>query len=89
VRLIVTPRMHGIHHYSHRLDETDSNWSTLLSAWDYLHRILRFDVPQERIVIGVPAYHDAGDVTIGKILLLPFRRQRNDWTGNDDVSESS
>jgi sterol desaturase/sphingolipid hydroxylase (fatty acid hydroxylase superfamily) len=86
VRLIVTPRMHGIHH-SDRLDETDSNWSSLLSAWDYLHRTMRFDVPQERIVIGVPAYHDAGDVTIGKILLLPFRRQRNDWTGNDDVSK--
>lgn len=79
VRLIVTPRMHGIHH-SDRLDETDSNWSSILSAWDSLHRTMRFDVPQERIVIGVPAYHDAGDVTIGKILLLPFRRQRNDWT---------
>jgi len=78
VRLIVTPRMHGIHH-SDRFDETDSNWSSLLSAWDYLHRTMRLDVPQERIVIGVPAYHDAGDVTIGKILLLPFRRQRNDW----------
>jgi sterol desaturase/sphingolipid hydroxylase (fatty acid hydroxylase superfamily) len=79
VRLIVTPRMHGIHH-SDRLDETDSNWSSLLSAWDYLHRTMRFDVPQERIVIGVPAYHDATDVTIGNILLLPFRRQRDDWS---------
>jgi sterol desaturase/sphingolipid hydroxylase (fatty acid hydroxylase superfamily) len=79
VRLIVTPRMHGIHH-SDRLDETNTNWSSLLSAWDYLHRTMRLDVPQERIVIGVPAYHDAGDVTIGKILLLPFRRQRTDWT---------
>ncbi|MEA2341997.1 MAG: hypothetical protein QOF63_166 [Thermoanaerobaculia bacterium] len=78
VRLIVTPRMHGIHH-SDRRDETNSNWSSLLSAWDYLHRTMRFDVPQERVVIGVPAYHDAGDVTLGKILLLPFRRQRDDW----------
>jgi sterol desaturase/sphingolipid hydroxylase (fatty acid hydroxylase superfamily) len=78
VRLIVTPRMHGIHH-SDRLAETDSNWSSLLSVWDYLHRTMRLDVPQERVVIGVPAYHDAEDVTIGKILLLPFRRQRADW----------
>jgi sterol desaturase/sphingolipid hydroxylase (fatty acid hydroxylase superfamily) len=78
VRLIVTPRMHGIHH-SDRLAETNSNWSSLLSAWDYLHRTMRLDVPQERVVIGVPAYRDAGDVTIGKILLLPFRRQRDDW----------
>jgi len=79
VRLIVTPRMHGIHH-SDSLDETDSNWSSLLSAWDFLHRTMRLDVPQERIVIGVPAYHDARDVTLGKILLLPFRRQRDDWS---------
>ncbi len=81
VRLIVTPRMHGIHH-SDRLDETNSNWSSLLSAWDFLHRTMRFDVPQERIVIGVPAYHDPRDVTLGKILLLPFRRQRHDWSGD-------
>lgn len=77
-RLIVTPRMHGIHH-SDRLEETDSNWSSLFSAWDFLHRTARLDVPQERVVIGVPAYRAAADVTLGKILLLPFRRQRADW----------
>jgi len=80
VRLIVTPRMHGIHH-SDRRDETNSNWSSLLSVWDYLHRTMRFDVPQEQIVIGVPAYHNADDVTLGKVLLLPFESQRDDWNG--------
>ncbi len=30
VRLVVTPRMHGIHHSEYR-DETDSNWSSLFS----------------------------------------------------------
>jgi sterol desaturase/sphingolipid hydroxylase (fatty acid hydroxylase superfamily) len=78
VRVIVTPRMHGIHH-SDRHDETNSNWSSLLSVWDVLHRTLRLDVPQERVVTGVPAYEDAAEVTVGKMLLLPFRRQRNDW----------
>jgi sterol desaturase/sphingolipid hydroxylase (fatty acid hydroxylase superfamily) len=78
VRLIVTPRMHGIHH-SDRQDETNSNWSSLLSVWDFLHRTFRLDVPDAKITIGVPAYHDARDVTIGKILTLPFRRQRSDW----------
>jgi sterol desaturase/sphingolipid hydroxylase (fatty acid hydroxylase superfamily) len=78
VRLIVTPRMHGIHH-SDRRDETDSNWSSLLSAWDFLHRTMRFDIPQEQIVIGVPAYHELRDVSFGKILLLPFGPQRDDW----------
>ena len=79
VRLIVTPRMHGIHH-SDREDETNSNWSSLLSVWDFVHRTFRFDVPDERIVIGVPAYRNPRDVTIGKILTLPFRRQKKDWS---------
>ncbi len=87
VRLIVTPRMHGIHH-SHRRDETDSNWSSLLSAWDFLHRTMRLDVPDEEIVIGVPAYRNPTEVTIGKILLLPFRRQREDWNPVSEYSET-
>ena len=78
VRFVVTPRMHGIHH-SNRFEETNSNWSSLLSIWDVLHRTFRFDVRQEDIVIGVPAYDDQREVTIGKMLLLPFRRQRDDW----------
>jgi len=78
VRLIVTPRMHGIHH-SDRLDETNTNWSSLLSWWDYLHGTILLNVPQAAITIGVPAYAAPSDVTIGKILLLPFRRQRRDF----------
>lgn len=77
-RLVVTPRMHAIHH-SAREDETNSNWSSILSIWDLLHRTFRFDVPDDRIRIGVPAYQNPRDVTIGRFLLLPFRRQRDDW----------
>ena len=80
VRLIVTPRMHGIHHSDWR-NETNSNWSSLLSAWDYLHRTVLLSVPQETVVVGVPAYGAPEDVTIGRILWMPFRRQRADWTG--------
>lgn len=78
VRLIVTPRMHGIHH-STRVNETNSNWSSLLSAWDYLHRTAVLNVPQKEVVIGVPAYQKKERVTLGKILALPFRKQREDW----------
>lgn len=77
-RLIVTPRMHGIHH-SDREEETNSNWSSLLSVWDFVHRTFRLDAPDERVVIGVPAYRARGDVTLGKLLTMPFRRQRRDW----------
>ena len=79
VRLIVTPRMHGIHH-ARREEWTNSNWSSILTVWDVLHRTLVLRVPDEEIVIGVPAYADAWEVTLGRILALPFRRQRADWT---------
>ncbi|HUP60414.1 MAG TPA: sterol desaturase family protein [Thermoanaerobaculia bacterium] len=78
VRFVVTPRMHGIHHSNVR-EHTDSNWSSILTVWDVLHRTLRLDVPQEQIVIGVPAYDEPRDVTIAQVLLIPFRKQRADW----------
>lgn len=53
VPFVVTPRMHGIHH-SKVPEETDSNWSSLLSIWDRLHGTLRLDVPQSAITIGLP-----------------------------------
>ena len=70
--MIVTPRMHGIHH-STRADETDSNFSSLLSVWDRLHRSLRLDVPQAAVTIGVPGFSKPEDVTLEQSLLLPFR----------------
>jgi sterol desaturase/sphingolipid hydroxylase (fatty acid hydroxylase superfamily) len=78
VRLVVTPRMHGIHHSDYE-NETNSNWSSLLSAWDYLHGTLVLSVPQRAIAIGVPAYRDPREVRMLKVLALPFRRQREDW----------
>jgi sterol desaturase/sphingolipid hydroxylase (fatty acid hydroxylase superfamily) len=77
-RCIVTPRMHGIHHSTVR-GETDSNWSSLLSCWDFLHRTFRLDIPQDAITIGVPAWQDPRELTLEKILAMPFRRQRDDW----------
>ena len=78
VRLIVTPRMHGIHHSDYE-NETNTNWSSLLSVWDYLHGTIRLDIPQDAITIGVAAYQDPRRVTLGRMLLMPFRRRRDDW----------
>ena len=72
VKIIVTPRMHGIHH-STRGEEVDANYSSLLSAWDRLHRSLKLNVPQKSITIGVEGFLDAGDVTLAESLTLPFR----------------
>ena len=70
---IVTPRLHGIHH-SVVQAETDSNWSSGLTVWDKLHGTFRSsgDIAPEEITIGVPAYQNPEDVTLAKILPLPF-----------------
>jgi sterol desaturase/sphingolipid hydroxylase (fatty acid hydroxylase superfamily) len=77
VRLVVTPRMHGIHHTAEE-DRANSNWSSLLSVWDVLHGTFRRDGPDEAL-IGVPAFSDPRDVGLGRLLALPFRPRRNDW----------
>ncbi|HBG06942.1 MAG TPA: fatty acid hydroxylase [Geobacter sp.] len=74
-RVIVTPRMHGIHH-SIVKEETDSNWSTIFSWPDYLHGTLRLNVPQQKITIGVAPYQDPAELTLGKVLELPFSPER-------------
>ena len=74
-RFIVTPRLHGIHH-SNVPEETNSNWSSGLTVWDYLHGTLRLDVPQQAITIGVPAYPTPADVTLANSFALPFGAQR-------------
>jgi sterol desaturase/sphingolipid hydroxylase (fatty acid hydroxylase superfamily) len=80
VRVIVTPRMHGIHHSNYR-NEANGNWSSLFSAWDYLHGTVLLGVPQDAVEIGVPAYGREEDVTLGRILLMPFGKQKEDWVG--------
>ncbi len=75
-KLIVTPRLHGIHH-SIVDDEVNSNWSSGLTIWDWLHRTLRIDVPQEAITLGVPAFLDPDEVKLGEVLEMPFVRQRD------------
>lgn len=69
--IIVTPRMHGIHHSTDRA-ERDTNWSSGLAIWDLLCGTLRRDVPQSAIDIGVEPYRSPEDVTLGKMLAVPF-----------------
>lgn len=76
-RVVVTPRMHGIHH-SIVKRETDSNWGTIFSFWDRLHRTLRIDIAQDDLTIGVAAWRNEGDLTVGKLLGMPFGKQR-EW----------
>ena len=70
-KLIVTPRMHGIHHSVIR-SETDSNYSVIFSFWDRLHKTIDLNKPQQQVVIGVPSYDNQEELTIGFLLKLPF-----------------
>ena len=73
-KLIVTPRLHGIHHSTEK-SEMDSNWSSGLSIWDFLHGTFRNDVPQAKITIGVKGFDEENEVTLGKMLIEPFLEQ--------------
>ena len=78
--VIVTPRMHGIHH-SKLEHETNSNWSSVFPFWDRLHGSLRLDIPQSLIDIGIPGYSRPTDNRLWHALVMPFRAQREYWQG--------
>jgi sterol desaturase/sphingolipid hydroxylase (fatty acid hydroxylase superfamily) len=81
-RILVTPRMHGIHHSQIRR-ETDSNYGVVFSWWDRFHRTIGLNVPQSRIEIGVPGYSSAEATRLGRLLVMPFERQREYWRRPD------
>jgi len=74
-KLVVTPRMHGIHHSVER-SETDSNYSVIFSCWDRMHGSVNLDIPQKDIVTGVPVYANPHELTAAYLLKLPFTRIR-------------
>ena len=80
-RLIVTPRMHGIHHSIVRA-ETDSNYSVIFSFWDRMHGTINLHIPQDKIITGVPGYSDPSELTIGYLLKLPFTKIRR-WAAEE------
>ena len=71
VAVMTTPRMHGIHH-STRLEELNTNYSSLLSCWDRFHGTLRLGSSRAQVTIGVAGFDTADDVTLDQSLVLPF-----------------
>ena len=71
--VIVTPRMHGIHH-SNRPEEQGSNWGTIFSLFDRALGLQRLDVPARSITIGLRGLGDAPvlDPDLAASLALPF-----------------
>jgi len=71
---LVTPDMHRIHH-SVEVNETNSNYGFNLSIWDrflgtYIHDGKR---PQPEIIIGVLEYRTPAEVSLPKLVAMPFR----------------
>ena len=71
--MIMTPRLHGIHH-SVVDEEVNSNWSSGLTIWDRIHHTLRSKATREHVTIGLPEYRDPAELTLPKVLKMPFDR---------------
>ena len=81
-KVVVTPRMHGIHH-SQVQRENNTNIGTVFPWWDRFHRTLGVNIPQDEVVVGVPGYTLPEDNTPWNALLIPFRKQRDYWRRPD------
>jgi sterol desaturase/sphingolipid hydroxylase (fatty acid hydroxylase superfamily) len=81
-KLLVTPRMHGIHH-SQVWRENNSNYGVVFPWWDRLHRTLGLNIPQAEVAIGIAGYSHPDDNKLQNALLMPFRKQRDYWRRPD------
>lgn len=71
--IIVTPDMHRVHHSADK-PETNSNFGFNLPWWDRIFRTYT-DQPaagHEEMTIGLEAWREPGQLTLGKVLMLPF-----------------
>jgi sterol desaturase/sphingolipid hydroxylase (fatty acid hydroxylase superfamily) len=69
--LIVTPDIHKVHHSDER-DETDSNYSTVLSVWDRLAGTLRLRADPRTIRYGLPEFADPSWQSWWRMWKMPF-----------------
>jgi sterol desaturase/sphingolipid hydroxylase (fatty acid hydroxylase superfamily) len=69
--LIVTPDMHKVHHSDWR-QETDSNYSTVLSVWDRLAHSFRMRSDPKTLVFGLEEFKDASWQTWWGMFKTPF-----------------
>src|SRR6202011_4051694 len=81
-KVLVTPRMHGIHHSQVRR-ENNSNFGVVFPWWDRVHRTIGLNIPQVEIAIGIAGYSQPQDGNLRNALLMPFRKQRDYWRRAD------
>ena len=69
--LFVTPAMHRVHH-SRFQDDTDTNYSNILSLWDRVFGTFRAPRPGESIRCGLDEFDAPERQRTGALLALPF-----------------
>ena len=74
-RLFITPSLHRGHHASD-WRELNTNFGTVLSAWDRLGGTFRRGDGERRVTTGLPDWNRARAPSLWESLLLPFRRRR-------------
>jgi sterol desaturase/sphingolipid hydroxylase (fatty acid hydroxylase superfamily) len=84
-KLLVTPRMHGIHHSQVRR-ETNSNFGVVFPWWDRLHGTLGLNVPQAKIEVGIAGYSCPDDNRLWRTVLMPFVGQLDYWRKPDGTT---
>jgi sterol desaturase/sphingolipid hydroxylase (fatty acid hydroxylase superfamily) len=69
--VIVTPPMHWIHH-SRRSSEHNTNYGTMISAWDRWFGTYFMGDQQSQITVGLDEYPKPEDVNILRFYRIPF-----------------
>lgn len=70
--VIVTPRMHWVHHSEQRV-ETDSNFASIFSFWDRCFGSFRLRTHPEQIRLGLGLADERAWRTLPGMLAMPFR----------------
>ncbi|MBI1321449.1 MAG: sterol desaturase family protein [Candidatus Hydrogenedens sp.] len=73
-KVIVTPRMHWVHHSQWR-PETDSNFSSLFSWWDRIFGSYRKHPAPQEIRLGLDTAQAEETFSLMVMMLAPFRRR--------------
>lgn len=76
-KLVVTPRLHGIHH-SVVEREQRTNFSSGLTIWDRLHGTFNLDIGRDEVELGVTGCREPEVVRLPRVLAMPFQPRSRD-----------
>lgn len=80
--LFVSPNMHRVHH-SMKMEETNSNYSTVLTLWDRLFGTFRQSDPS-KIVFGLEYDRKSDEQSFKYLLLRPFKHRQTEEFPQED-----